>query len=83
MGIIAELDRAEDRVHGMAVRLGADLTTEFAVRPGTAAEHYRALLVRCAGCSRKASCEQLQAAHDTLDAAPDYCRNADTLHAAR
>jgi len=79
MGLWTKLDRSAGLAGGMAERLGVDLAGEMLSDPESAAGQYRALVLRCATCRCQDECTGLQASHETLDAAPDYCVNKTEL----
>lgn len=75
MGLMKRLDRAGGLVDGMAQRLGVDLGATGTMDAESAAYAYRSMVMRCAGCDGQEACAAHQAAHDHLDAPPDWCRN--------
>lgn len=70
MVFFAKLARSADLVSGMAERTGLDLT-----EPGHAMA-FKQMVFACAGCTDQDGCTGLQAANDSLDRPPAYCRNA-------
>ncbi|ROU02564.1 DUF6455 family protein [Histidinibacterium lentulum] len=81
MGFLSRLSHSGVLLDGMAGRLGVDLNAGMERAPDAAAARYRAMVLACAGCAGHRACAGLQAAHETLDAAPDYCRNKERLAA--
>ena len=79
MGIFSKLSDSANLVHGMADRLGADLSGPVLRNPDRAAIEYRAMVLRCATCSDQPGCTVLQASCTHLDHAPDYCLNRHIL----
>ena len=75
MGLMKRLDRAGGLVDGMAKRLGVDLGVAGTMDAERAANAYRDMVIRCAGCEGQDACASLQAATDHLDAPPTWCRN--------
>jgi hypothetical protein len=58
----------------MARTLGADLD-EAELRAELAPEIRHAMLLSCTGCADPTGCAHWLDAHDSAEAAPDYCRN--------
>ncbi len=66
---------AADLVSGMAARTGTDLS-DPALTP-----RFRGMVAACRGCANPGGCAKLQAVHERLDSAPDYCRNKAVMNA--
>lgn len=79
MGIFSGFFQSTDLVEGMARRLGADLSSDIAARPDSAALRLRSLVIRCAACREQEKCRALQAGCSRLHATPGYCMNKDEL----
>jgi hypothetical protein len=62
----------------MARTLGADLD-EAELRGDLPPEERTDMLLSCTGCANPEGCAHWLDAHETADAAPGYCRNADRL----
>ena len=75
MGWISKIARSADLASGMMERLGSSFADDILKAPETATHRYAGVVFRCAGCRCQDDCERLQAEHDHLDHAPDYCRN--------
>lgn len=65
-------------VDHMADHLGVDLE-EQVLRGTVAPDLVPDLVLRCTNCTDPDACARLLAATETLDQAPDYCVNRDTL----
>lgn len=81
MGLFDKLAKSADLMNGMADRLGADLAAAVMRDPEIEAVRYRTMVRRCAGCDNQDGCAELQADHDRLGTAPNYCRNKSVLEA--
>ena len=73
--ILEKFEQSCALIHGMADRLGRDIPGAVASDPMSQATAYRSAVLRCNACQHHDDCQQLQIANDTLDKAPDYCRN--------
>lgn len=74
--ILEKYEQSCALIHGMADRLGCDIPGAVASDPMSQATAYRSAVLRCNACQHHDDCQQLQNANDTLDNAPDYCRNS-------
>lgn len=75
MGLIKKLETSSDLVNGMADRLGIDMGEIIARDPEQEGPKLMRAIMRCSHCEDQGGCTRLQAEHDHLDAAPDYCQN--------
>ncbi len=83
MAYYSKIDKSADLMFGLSERMDVDLGSWVFANPEQAGREYRAMVMRCTGCSDQAGCEKLQRAQDHIDQAPDYCRNGATLNAMR
>lgn len=75
MGFFSRISQSADLMHGMAARLGADVTNPILRNPDQGALDFRAMILRCSACTDQVGCANLQARCAHLENAPAYCLN--------
>jgi hypothetical protein len=83
VGLVSKINKSAELMSGLAQRMDVDLSESILANPETAAREYRSMVLRCTGCTDQDACAHLQDEQAHIDAAPDYCRNRDTLNAAK
>ena len=83
MSIFSKIDKSADLMFGLSERMDVDLGSRVLADPEQAGREYRAMVLRCTGCSNQTGCANLQHTHDHIDRAPEYCRNGDFLNGLR
>lgn len=74
MTLIHKIDTHADIVHDMAEHLRLDLGDAM-MRGTLSPETYRSAVLRCTHCDDVADCANRRESAQTLDEAPEYCRN--------
>lgn len=83
MALFSKISKSADLMFGLSERMDIDLGTRVLADPEKAAKDYRAMVLRCTGCSNPGGCAKLQRTHKHIDAAPEYCLNGDALNSMR
>lgn len=81
MGLFRKMSLSTGLVNGMSDRLDVGLIDAVIRNPEEMAQEYRAMVLRCSTCTQQDACTKLQATHDHLDHAPEYCLNKAELKA--
>ncbi|MGC1496470.1 MAG: DUF6455 family protein [Sulfitobacter sp.] len=83
MAFFSKISKSADLMFGLTERMDVDLGTRVLENPEQAAQEYRAMVMRCTGCSNPGGCAKLQRTQEHIKEAPEYCMNRDTLNAMR
>lgn len=73
--LFGKIDESCTLTKGMATRLGLNIGEAVQSDPEFDALAFRSAVLKCMGCKEHDACKTLQATHDSLETAPDYCRN--------